>query len=162
MFRTALWLPLFCAALLQVGCEDGAGGAVSVRWRISVQQTGQALDPRDVSDGNGVCCERQGRTGCNGQPGWQVEKIALVVADATTGVPLLELEGDERLIFPCGARERTTPFILPIGSFALSLRAFAPEPSLQQAHTPEPTVRVVKKGEIVNLDVIEVQVRASL
>jgi hypothetical protein len=156
------WLFFFCTALLAGGCE-GSGGAASVRWRISVQQTGQALDPRDVSDGQGVCCEHQGSAGCAGQPGWQVEKIALVVADAVTGVPLPELADDQQLIFPCGARERTTPFILPIGTFALSLRAFASaQPLLPQASTPEPSVRVIKKGEIVNLDVIEVQVRATL
>jgi hypothetical protein len=69
---------------------------------------------------------------------------------------------DARLIFRCSSREATTEFILPVGTFALSLQAFDPaQPAVDEGATPAPAVRAVKQSEIVNLDVIRVAVHPS-
>ena len=48
--------------------------------------------------------------------------MQLVIADPTTGARLPGQE--DRLTFPCEARESTTAFDLPVGPHALSLLAF--------------------------------------
>jgi hypothetical protein len=151
---------LLMLSLLTAGCI-GPGGAVSVRWRIVERETGARFDPDDVDDGNGVCCQqRDAQLGCTGQPGWHVNRVALEFRDPVTSelVPDLPMGLDA----PCSARELTTPFELDEGSFAIQVRAFDPsEPAVAQALSPSPELRDVKRGEIVNLDIVELSVSAA-
>jgi hypothetical protein len=141
------------------GCL-GKGGAVSVRWRISEQKTGALYDPRDVSDDNGTCCQPMGDQPCSGSPAWRVNRVRVVLADSNTGAEVMT--DREGLDAGCGSRELTTPFSLPEGLFAISLRAYDPAmPDAIEAESPAPAIRTVRKAEIVNLDVVELEVSTT-
>jgi hypothetical protein len=140
-----------------VGCQ-GPGGAVSVRWRITVKDTGATHDPRDVEGPDGICQAQKGELDAMGLPRWQVHRVQLVLTDPVTGAAV-DSE-DPSLVVPCTSRERTTPFELPVGSIALSLKAFDPAApaGAVEGTTPAPTIREIKKAEIVNLDLVEIRV----
>ncbi len=157
------------------GCL-GNGGAVSVRWRIAERDSGDLADPRDVHDVHGVCCPATGpdgaccvlsndsdqccaaadeATGC--RKTWHVTRVRVVLADPETGgeVP----QAASGLDAACSARELTTPFELPLGLFAITLRAFDPAaPGEVEAESPSPEIRTVRKAEIVSLDVVQLSV----
>jgi hypothetical protein len=149
-------------AVCMTGCL-GDGGAVNVRWRVEERETGRLDDPRDISDGNGVCCQ----TRVDGQPcgpasGWIIPRVRLRLEDPTTdGVVNPDLPG---LTAECGARELTTPFDLPSGTYAITLVAYNPadpDASCAEAQSPLPEIRSVKKADIVQLDVVELSVSAT-
>jgi len=149
-------MPLLAAL---AGCADGELGAVSVRWRIVDKQSGAVIDPRAVADplvaGGCACVPPSGS--CPRGCGFRITRVQLRVTNPTTGetIPV-----DERYtLFECTAREATTGFRIPEGEHALSLRAFDPaDPDRPQATTPPPVVRQLSRGEIVNLDLIELAV----
>src|SRR5262249_46872257 len=120
--------------------------------------TGQDYDPTEVADPtDGKACSLTG-TSC--ADSWTVHRVRLVIADPTTGMEMLPA-GDTRVEFACRQREATTPFELTPGTFLMSLRGFDPcraAPN-DEGVTPAPTVRTIKKAEVVNLDVIEIGVR---
>src|SRR5688572_26605462 len=109
----ALTLPAGAA-----GCQ-GDGGAVSVRWRIAERTTGRLLDPRDVADGRGGCCERgiDGSACIDG--GWRITRVRVVLADPSSAVEIAD--APTGLDAGCSARELTTPFTVPEGLFAITL-----------------------------------------
>jgi hypothetical protein len=126
-----------------------------VRWRIGERDTGKIYDPFDAQDGAGGClqpCDATQRD-CANAPRWRVTRVHLVLADTETGaeVPAPPAGLDSN----CDARELTTPFTLPEGLFSITLRAFDPAmPELVQAESPSPELRVLRRGEIVNLDIV--------
>lgn len=138
------------AILLLCACQEN-GAAVSVRWLIVDLTRGSLVKPNDssISQPDGSC-------GANVAPlpAWRIEKVRLVVADAVTGVPVLPAD-DKRLLFNCNQREAITPFSLPVGTFALSLRAVDSGMDDVAVVTPAPSVRQLKSAEVVNLDVEE-------
>jgi hypothetical protein len=136
----------------------GDGGAISVRWRITELETGALYDPRDVADDSGTCCQPvAGEKPCGGLPAWRVTRVRVVLADSNTGQKIANPPAG--LDATCSAREFTTPFTLPAGLLAISLRAFDPgAPDLVQAESPSPQLRTVHKAEIVNLDVVALAV----
>ena len=138
------------------GCLGG-DGAVTARWRLSERQTGALYDPRDISDESGTCCQPvAGSPACAGAPAWRVTRVHVVLADPATAT---EIAAQPGLDASCGSRELTTPFSLPEGLFAISLRAFDPAaPAMIEAESPSPQIRTVRKAEIVNLDVVELLV----
>jgi hypothetical protein len=143
------------------GCQ-GDGGAVSVRWRIVDLSTGANYDPGDVKAGDGSCCRCHTQAICATQDDcvntWQIESVTVELADATTGAPI----ASNLPSFPCSLREKTTGFTLTPGTFAISLAARnqigdgmnVPAP----VSLPPPSVRTVIRGDVVNLDVIEIGV----
>jgi hypothetical protein len=148
------WVLLLGAA----GCL-GDGGAVSVRWRIAERATGRLLDPRDVGDGSGRCCQRAPDSTACADEGWRITRVRVVLADPSSAVEIAD--APTGLDASCTARELTTPFIVPEGLFAITLRAFDPAaPELIEAESPSPELRVVRKAEIVNLDVVALSVGA--
>ncbi len=144
--------------LLATGCA-GNGGAVSVRWQIVDLSTGARFDPRDVADIDGNCTAMYSET-CGVSSSWIVHRVKVVVASPTDSGSEV-LADDTRLEFACNAREATTPFIIPSGTFAVSLRAFDPSAAddvASEGLTPAPAVRIIHAAEIVNLDVVEIGV----
>jgi hypothetical protein len=138
------------------GCT-GTGGAVSVRWRISELGTGKLYDPRDINDSTGTCCKDAHAGECAAQPGWRVTRVQLRLIDQATEQPLANAPNG--LDSPCSARELTTPFELPPGIYAISLRAYDPAmPDLIEAESPLPEIRTLRNSEIVSLDVVELSV----
>src|SRR5262249_41651151 len=89
---------------------------------------------------------------------WIIESASIELADSVTGAPVTTSLAP----FPCTVREKTTPFVLPPGTFAISLAARndvgdafdMPAP----VFLPPPSVRTIIRGEVVNLDVIEIGV----
>ena len=142
------------AILLLCACQEN-GAAVSVRWLIVDLTRGSLVKPNDAS-----ISQPDGSCGANVAPlpAWRIEKVRLVVADAVTGDPVLPAD-DKRLLFNCNQREAITPFSLPVGTFALSLRAvdFGMDGGMDDLSvvTPAPSVRQLKSAEVVNLDVEE-------
>src|SRR5262249_21625706 len=72
----------FCVAAL-AACSDGSQGAVSMRWRIVDLTTGVSYDPRSQAGPQGSCrCAPSGTPGgCDGSPGWEVDRVRLRIAD---------------------------------------------------------------------------------
>lgn len=153
-------LALLALAALGSGCADGDLGAVSVRWRLTDLSTGVSYDPMDraAPDGSGACACAPGdvAAGC-GTAGWRVDRVRLEVTDPVSGAPVPI--DDRYVLFPCRQREATTPFQIPPGTWALSLRAYDPaNPARDQGSTPAPAVREVRKAAITTLDVIQIAV----
>lgn len=141
---------------------QGDRGAVSFRWRILDKTTGLLSDPRDHGGEGGACLKRTNQTILrNCEPfgdGWWIKHVRLDVADPVSGQKTFI---ESRFVeFTCRTREATTEFEIPLGTWALSVRAVNPPdpPCAKVGTTPPPQVRDVKKGEIVNLDVIEIAV----
>jgi hypothetical protein len=146
------------------GCSNGNQGAVSVRWWIVDQSSGARYDPRGQGNDKSGACFLCGKAGVNECPDpatqvWWVDQVELKVVDTATNqqVPIEP--------FPCRDRERTTPFIIPQGRYALSLRAdrlttpdYCDKDCSRQWPTPTPAIRDIKPAEITNLDVIEILV----
>jgi hypothetical protein len=124
--------------ILVAGCQ-GNGGAVSARWRLRDLTTGEWFNPRDVGGPNGECVHTD--------PDWQVGRVYVVVADPAAPATALR-----KFLNECSKREGTTPFDLPLGTFALSLDAEGITGSAA------PQVRKLVAGEIVNLDIVEMAV----
>ena len=154
--RRASFFLAWGLCLFGAGCL-GDGAAVSVRWRIAEQVTGALYDPRDIADKAGTCCQPiSGQPRCSELATWRVSRVRVVLADPTTAA---EIEVPGGLDATCGARELTTPFTLPTGLFAITLRAFDPTaPDLIQAESPSPAIRTLRKAEIVELDVVALSV----
>jgi hypothetical protein len=145
-------------------CQTGDQGAVSMRWRVVVQETGAGYDPRDTGQPGGACQLTSDHavpgTGnnCRETVQWTVHRIRLQVNDPVTG--LSRNVPNSITEFDCRAREATTSFDIPLGVHALSLCAFNPATPdrCDEGDTPPPAVREVKKAEIANLDVVEISV----
>lgn len=152
----------FFVTLLRVGaivalasCQ-GDGGAVSVRWRLVDLSTGQAWDANDKSiDSNGVCCRVDDTTKTCASSPWVVRGVYVQLGDPETGVPI-DL-GVKEPQAPCAARELTSKFNLPTGTWAISLAADAPDMGTPVV-TPAPQLRDIQRGGVVNLDVVEIGV----
>jgi hypothetical protein len=159
----------FCPPLLAVfalaaglcgGCQ-GSGGAVSVRWRIVELSTGEAFDPgatgqSGVVANHGYCCRlRDANSDCTAGNAWVVQTVGIVLRDAATDAFLQDVSP-----FNCTARERTTRFDLPAGSFAIGLEASVVDGAGKVAPValPPSEVRTIVRGEVVNLQVIEIGV----
>jgi hypothetical protein len=148
---------LAVAALLAAGCQ-GNGGAVSVRWRISDLSTGETFDPMSTAANDGSCCsDLDPAKQCAVSSIWVVRAVSVTLRDPTTGQPI---EGVAPKTFPCQKREDTTAFDLPSGSYAIGLTAPAfdgagnPAPS----EVPPPEVHTIVRGDVVNLQDIEIGV----
>jgi hypothetical protein len=160
-------------ALVCAGCSEGTDGAISVRWRIVDLTTGFNYDPRQqvfptgartvtgdpFPTGSCGCLPDGTPGGCAGSgPGWEVDVVRLVVVDPEN--PAAAPIAPDKAKFLCNQREATTPFAIKPGRYALSLAAFTVAGGLETrtGATPAPTVRTIKQGEIVNLDVVEIGV----
>jgi hypothetical protein len=139
---------------LLCGCQ-GDGAAVGVRWMIADLSSGSIIKPddRSIALTNGGCGAEE--PDAAPLPSWRIDRVRLVIAEPVSGIPVLPAD-DPRLLFNCNQREAITPFSLPTGTFALSLRAV----NLQGVDdfsvvTPAPSVRALKSAEVVNLDVVE-------
>jgi hypothetical protein len=118
------------------GCQDNLG-AVSVRWEIVDLTRGDYIKPNDVAGPDGVC--EHVEPDMSPVTSWKIERVRLVLADANG-----ELACDDKLIFGCSKREAVTPFSLPLGTYAMSLRAVyldcSDDPNVV---TPAPSVRTI-------------------
>jgi hypothetical protein len=167
MTRRHLVGALLVWAWALAGCSNGNQGAVSVRWRIVDQSSGVSHDPRTLGNNkSGACFLCIGGEGVRDCPDpatqeWWVDQVELTIVDTATNqqVPIEP--------FPCKDRERTTPFTIPQGRYALSLRAdrlttpaYCEKDCSRQWPTPPPAIRDIKPAEITNLDVIEVLVES--
>jgi hypothetical protein len=140
-------------ALLLFGCSTGTEGAVSFRWRILDQCTGESFDPANNADSMTGACTHSN----DNNTGWRVDSVQLGAlnhdhVDACT--PSL-------CVFPCKQREATTAFEIPAGIYSLSVAATLTTDggtSVCLASTPPPLVRSVNSAEITNLDVIQIDV----
>ena len=140
------------------GCNQGADGAVSVRWRIVDLTTSIDYDPRANAQADGSCAGPLDATDAGPVPEWVVHNVRLALADPASGAPVAVDPG--YVIFSCRQREATTSFHIPLGRFAIDLCAFSSNPAVcDEGVTPPPQIRIVKKAEIINLDVIEIGVR---
>jgi hypothetical protein len=148
-------------ALAGAGCE-GDGGAVSVRWRIVDLSTLESFDPgasppMGVADRDGSCCRLQDPSTGACSPGnpYVVQTVAITLRDPITGATVLDEPPSN-----CTARERTTPFTLPAGTFAIGLTATCVDGLGNPAPValPPPEIRTIVRGAVVNLEVIEVGV----
>lgn len=161
MTRRGLPLLLVTVVGWAVGCDVGDKGAVTVRWRIVDNSTGTDYDPRDHSQGNACACTAGEGGGCEPDFSWIVHDVRIVVGDPTTGIEIGGIPESD-IVFPCRDREATTRFDIPTGGpWAFSLRAYNASlgtGSAVEGTTPLPTLRQVRKAEIVNLDVIEIAV----
>jgi hypothetical protein len=129
-------------------CQDKLG-AVSVRWEIVDLTRGDYIKPNEVGQSDGSCAHVE--ADMSPVSSWRIFKVRLVLADASG-----ELPKDDRLIFKCSVREAVTPFTLPLGTFAMSLRAVDENDDIDTSViTPAPAVRTIRRGEVVNLDVVE-------
>ncbi|HXU68520.1 MAG TPA: hypothetical protein VN947_04285 [Polyangia bacterium] len=139
------------------GCQ-GNGGAVSVRWRIDNLSTGATFDPMMAAASDGSCCSDVVTGGlCATYSIWVVRSVSVVLQDPTTGQP----SGVAPREFLCEKRESTTEFDLPPGTYAIGLEAKvfdgtgAPAPFV----VPPPETRTILRGEVVNLQDIEIGVQ---
>ena len=145
-------------ALLLAGCQ-GDGGAVSVRWRINNLSTGATFDPMMAAANDGSCCSNVIAGGiCDSSSIWVVRSVAVVLQDPTTGVPE---PGIPPVQFPCEKRESTTAFNLPPGTYAIGLDAavFDGQGNPAPFVVPPAENRTILKGEVVNLQDIEIGVQ---
>lgn len=146
---------LLASTIVVAGCQ-GDGGAVSVRWRIVDLSTGSSYDPGStVSANHGYCCVNRQGNECSGDNIWIVQTVGIVLRDAGTGAFVQRVSP-----FPCNARERTTGFSLAPGSFAVGLEATVVDGTGAPAPVtlPPPEVRTILRGDVVNLEVIEIGV----
>lgn len=152
------------AGVSLAGCA-GDGAAVSVRWRVVDLSSGGLYDPREQAGSDGACrCVPRNLEGtggsCAATYGWTVPAVRLVVEDPETREQVMT--DSAALVFRCAAREATTPFILPVGTFGLSLRGYAPEDPVADARlalgAPPPVIRKLIAAEKVSLDVVEIGV----
>src|SRR5881227_550383 len=108
------------AILLLAGCQEH-GAAVGVRWLIVDLTRGSLIRPdTGVVHSDGSC----GADEPDASPlaDWRIEQVRLVLADPQSGAEVLPSD-DRRLLFNCNQREAITAFSLPLGTFAISLRA---------------------------------------
>ncbi|MGZ3438874.1 MAG: hypothetical protein ACXVDD_05140 [Polyangia bacterium] len=148
---------LAVAALLAAGCQ-GNGGAVSVRWRISDLSTGKTFDPMSAGASDGSCCsDLQKNQECAFFSTWVVRAVTVTLRDPMTDEPIA---GVAPKMFPCKDREETTAFELPSGSFAIGLSAevFDGAGNRVPGAVPPPEVHTIVRGEVVNLQDIEIGV----
>ena len=144
-------------ALALVGCQ-GNGGAVSVRWRIADLSTGQTFDPMQVAAADRTCCSDVVANSCSPYSIWVVRSVSVTLRDPSTGVPV---GGVGPRTFPCELRESTTAFDLPAGTFAIGLSAdvFDGMGNPAPAVVPPPEVHTIVRGEVVNLQDIQIGVQ---
>ena len=155
-FCTAGVLALVLAVAPLAGCQ-GDGGAVSARWRIIDLASGEGFDPRgSVAAGGGLCCRDQAAHACTADNPWIVRSVGIRLADPSSGQVVLDVEPKQ----PCSQRETTTDFVLPLGTFAISLTADVVDGAGNTApvQIPPPEVRTIVRGEVANLQIIEIGV----
>jgi hypothetical protein len=140
------------------GCQ-GNGGAVSVRWRIANLSTGRTWDPMSFGANDGSCCsDVDSAHNCEATSIWVVRSVVVTLRDPSTDVPVPNVMP---VRFPCDKREATTAFDLPPGTYAIGLGADVfdgmnnPAPSV----VPPPEVHTIIRGDIVNLQNIQVGVQ---
>lgn len=152
-------LALLLLLLPTAACEGG-GGAVSLRWRLIDLQSGVGYDPKTYDGPDGVCrcgpvSEVTRPDNCSPEYGWTVHRIEVELTDEATGLPVLD--GDPRLVFECNRREGTTPYIVPPSSYGIRIKAIDPtRGDCVEGQTPPTVIRTIRRGDIVNLDVVEV------
>ncbi len=148
---------LALAAALVAGC-NGNGGAVSVRWRIAILSTGQTFDPMQVAASDGTCCSDVVANSCSPTSIWVVRAVRVTLRDPSTGT---KVSGVGPRTFPCEKRESTTEFDLPEGTFAIGLSAdvFDGEGNPAPSVVPPPEVHTIVRGEVVNLQDIQIGVQ---
>jgi hypothetical protein len=147
-----------CAAALAGGCQ-GDGAAVSVRWRLMQLKTGVSWDPnqREVAAADGECCLLKDTMGlCTADNTWIVGKVSVTLHNPDTGAPVVTVSPAS----DCAARELTSSFSLPIGTFAVSVNAqvFDGQGHASPSATPAADVRDFTAGAVVNLPVTEIAV----
>jgi hypothetical protein len=146
------------AALALAACQ-GNGGAVSVRWRISNLSTGETWDPSTARSNDGSCCSDHDLAGnCDAASIWVVHSVSVILRDPATDAAV---PGIEPRTFPCAKRESTTAFDLPAGTFAIGLTAsiFDGMNQPEQSIVPPPEVHTIVRGDVVNLQDIEIGVQ---
>lgn len=149
---------LVFAALALAACH-GNGGAVSVRWRIANLSTGQTFDPYATRDNNGACCsDHDEARNCAVSSIWVVPSVSVILRDPSTDDPI---PGIEARTFLCEKRESTTAFDLPAGTFAIGLAVAVTDGMGKPvpAALPPPEVHTIVRGEVVNLQDIEIGVQ---
>lgn len=150
----------FCTlavAAMLAGCQ-GNGGAVSVRWRIADLSTGETFDPMSTAANDGSCCsDLDPAKQCAFASIWVVRAVNVTLRDPTSDLPI---EGVAPKTFPCQKREDTTAFDLPSGSYAIGLTAevFDGAGNRTAGVVPPPEVHTIVRGEVVNLQDIEIGV----
>lgn len=147
---------LLALATVTLGGCQGDGGAVSARWRIVDLSTGEGYDPRgSVAANDGKCCVVQEAHACSLLNPWIVRTVGITLYDPASGAAVLAVEPK-----PCKTRETTTDFVLPVGTFAIGLSADVVDGAGVAApvQVPPPEVRTIVRGEVVNLQIIEVGV----
>jgi hypothetical protein len=148
---------LAVAAMLAAGCH-GNGGAVSVRWRISDLSTGETFDPMSTAANDGSCCSDLDQAKqCAVVSIWVVRAVTVTLRDPTTDEPIA---GVAPRMFPCEKREETTAFELPSGTYAIGLTAEVFDGAGRRVPgvVPPPEVHTIVRGEVVNLQDIEIGV----
>jgi hypothetical protein len=154
VFRSCM---LVFAALSLAACQ-GNGGAVRVRWRISNLSTGETFDPMSTGANDGSCCsDLDPAKQCAVTSIWVVRSVSVTLRDPTTGAP----SGVAPKTFPCDKRESTTAFDLPSGTYAIGLSAdvFDGAGNPAPGQVPPPEIRTIVRGEVVNLQDIEIGVQ---
>ena len=111
-----------------------------------------------VAANDGSCCPmRDAANQCDPTDIWVVRSVEVTLRDPATDLPIA---GVAPRIFPCQQREATTAFDLPSGTYAIGLAADVfdgagnPAPSA----VPPPEVHTIVRGDVVNLQVIEIGV----
>ena len=150
---------LALATFVAAGCQ-GNGGAVSVRWRVANLSTGATFDPAgNVKANDGSCCsDLDNAHNCDVGSIWVVRSVDVTLRDPTTGQPVPNVAPRR---FPCVNRESTTAFDLPAGTFAIGLTAdvFDGHGNPVPGVVPPPEVHTIVRGEVVNLQDIEIGVQ---
>ncbi|HWE27564.1 MAG TPA: hypothetical protein VHB97_06145 [Polyangia bacterium] len=149
---------LALAAVTLAAC-NGDGGAVSVRWRIANLSTGETFDPMSARASDGSCCSDHDQARqCLPTSIWVVHSVSVVLRDPSTDEPVA---GVAPRTFPCDKRESTTAFDLPAGTFAIGLTAdiFDGAGNPAPGVVPPPEVHTIVRGEVVNLQDIEIGVQ---
>lgn len=150
---------LALATLAAAGCQ-GNGGAVSVRWRISDLSTGETFDPGgNVKANDGSCCsDLDTAHNCDVRAIWVVRSVDVTLRDPTTDQPVPNVAPRR---FPCEKRESTTAFDLPPGTYAIGLTAdvFDGQGNPAPGVVPPPEVHTIVRGEVVNLQDIQIGVQ---
>jgi hypothetical protein len=143
--------------LFAAGCDIGDQGAVSVRWRIVDKASGRIHDPGSLpsADGTGACHCTKDNPDCSTCE-WRIQSVKLIMRDPVSLAPAPIDDVD--VTFPCRVRESTTRFTIPEGRWSISLEALGDPMINTQPTTPAPDVRDVRRGQINNLDVIEIAV----
>jgi hypothetical protein len=139
-----------------VGCGRN-GGAVSVRWKIIDLASGDNFTPSARGANDGSCCLDVQNGECNpgNQTQWVIRTVSVVLSDPNTGAMAVDVGG-----FPCRQGEETTKFNLPPGTYAIALEAEVSTVSLRPlpSAVPPPQLHTIVRGEVVNLQEIEIGV----